>query len=531
MLSVTAQRGEINQVCYTPIMKHIARSTLVIAIFFGLEKILGFIRNVLIARTFNLSTELDAFNAANNIPDLVFALISGGALAMAFIPILSEYRESKPKSEMWGLFSQVANGVFLITAVVSILVALSAKQLVSMEIGIAPGFSAGQKALVTDLMRLNLIATLLFSLGGIAIAGLQAQQHFLVPALAPSMYDIGSLIGILILAPEKGFQIGSITLPAYNLGIHGLVYGVIIGALLFLLIQLPTLFKFGFRWQPKLNFKDPGILRVMRLMGPRVLTVFFIQLVFITQDNLASRLPTGAVTALVYGWLFMQLPESLIGTALGTALLPTLSEQITSGDNAGFRSTIEKGIRVITGLTIPIAVILAVNLKPIILLLGFDPAGTNLVLWTVRAFLVGLVGHSLLEVSARAFYAQQNAKTPLLASAAASITFLAIAIPLSRKLGAPGIGLANSLAFTGETLLLFFLLHKVIPFRPKLTGTFLRAIGASIVGIGLSFALQYVFGAPQSTLVSVGLTSLTILLASVQIIPWLLPEIKDLLKI
>jgi len=512
-------------------MKHIARSTLIIAVFFGLEKILGFIRNILIARTFNLSTELDAFNAANNIPDLVFALISGGALAMAFIPVLSEYRESKPKSETWGLFSQVTNGVFLVTAGVSILVALSAKQLVTMEIGIAPGFSSGQKDLVTDLMRLNLIATLLFSLGGLAIAGLQSHQHFLVPALAPSMYDIGSLFGILILAPEKGFQIGPITLPAYNLGIHGLVYGVILGALLFLLIQLPALFKFGFRWQAKLNFRDPGVARVLKLMGPRVLTVFFIQLVFIMQDNLASRMPTGAVTALVYGWLFMQLPESIIGTALGTALLPTLSEQITIGDTDGYRLTLEKTIRVITGLTIPIAVILSINLKPIITVLGFDAAGTDLVLWTVRAYLVGLVGHSLLEVSARAFYAKQNAKTPLLASAAASITFLILAVPLSRNLGAPGIGLANSLAYTGETLLLFFLLYRVMPFRPKLSGTLIRAVGASLVGIGISLGLQYILGTPQSILASIGAASLIIFIAGAQIIPWQLPEFRDLLKI
>ena len=384
LLAMTEQH-----VCYTPNMKHIARSTLIIAIFFGLEKVLGFIRNVLIARTFKLSTELDAFNAANNIPDLVFALISGGALAMAFIPVLSEYREKREKSEMWGLFSQVTNGVFLVTLFLSVIIALMARQLVSWEIGIAPGFEGAQQDLVAILMRLNLFATLLFSLGGLAVAGLQAQQHFLVPALAPSMYDIGSLIGILILAPEKGYQVGPITLPALNLGIYGLVYGVIIGAGLFLLIQIPALIKFGFRWQPRLNLKDTGVSRVLQMMGPRVLTVLFIQLVFITQDNLASRLPTGAVTALVYGWLFMQLPESLIGTALGTALLPTLSEQIVSGDAPGFRATIEKSIRVIIAMTIPITIILALNLNPIVQILGFDPAGTNLVVWTVRAYLVG----------------------------------------------------------------------------------------------------------------------------------------------
>ena len=512
-------------------MKHIARSTLIIATFFGLEKALGFVRNVLIARTFNLSSELDAFNAANNIPDLIFALISGGALAMAFIPVLSEYRESGAKSEMWTLFTRIAHGVFLLTALLSIFIALGARQLVSWEIGIAPGFGPAQQVLVSDLMRLNLIATLLFSLGGLAIAGLQAQQHFLVPALAPSMYDVGSLFGILILAPAEPFQLGPITLPAFNMGVHGLVYGVILGAGLFLLVQVPALFKFGYRWKPDFKFRDPGVVRVLNLMGPRVLTVFFIQAVFITQDNLASRLPTGAVTALVYGWLFMQLPESLLGTALGTALLPTLAEQISRGDVPGYRSTLEKTIRVLSGLTIPLAVILALNLKPIIALLGFDPQGTDLVLWTVRAYLVGLMGHSLLEVAARAFYARQDAKTPLLASGAALLTFLVFSIPLSTRLGAPGIGLANSLAYSLEALLLFYLLYRLMPYSPRLGSTLLRALGASLTGILISLAINTWLTSPATPFMAAVFSSVILLVCTLLIIPWMIPEIKELLKI
>ena len=511
-------------------MKHLARSTLIIAVFFALEKGLGFLRNVLIARTFQLSAELDAFNAANNIPDLIFALISGGALAMAFIPVLSEYRESKTRSEMWGLFSRIANLVFLITAGLSILIALGARLLVGWEIGIAPGFTPSQQELVIDLMRLNLIATLLFSLGGLVIAGLQAQQHFLVPALAPSMYDLGSLVGILILAPTKPYQIGPITLPALNMGVYGLVYGVILGAALFLLIQIPTLFKFGFRWKPGLKLKDPGVLRVLKLMGPRVITVFFIQLVFIMQDNIASRLPTGAVTALVYGWLFMQLPESLIGTALGTALLPTLSEQISREDLSSFQAGLEKTIRFLAGLTIPLAVILSLFLEPVIALLGFDSGGTNLVLWTVRAYMVGLVGHSLLEVAARAFYARQDAKTPLLASGTATILFLALSIPLSMVLGAPGIGLANSLAYTGEALLLFLLLKRVLSYHARIGKTLLRSVAASLTGAALGFLLQTVFTPGDSVLIGAVYSGLILLVCSLQIIPWLLPEIKELLQ-
>jgi putative peptidoglycan lipid II flippase len=161
-------------------MSHIARSALIIAVFFGLEKLLGFLRQLLIARQFGLSESLDVFNAANNLPDLIFGLISGGALAIAFIPVLSEYLDQKGRPEMWDLFSRVANLLFLFTLGVSIVVALFASQLVSSDLGVAPGFSPDQQGQVADLMRINLVATLLFSISGLVIAGLQANQHFLL---------------------------------------------------------------------------------------------------------------------------------------------------------------------------------------------------------------------------------------------------------------------------------------------------------------------------------------------------------------
>ena len=291
-------------------MRHIARSTLIISVFFGLEKVLGLARQLIISRTFSNSVNLlDTFNAANNIPDMLFALISGGSLAMALIPVLSETLETEGRSHAWDIFSRIANLVFLVTAGLSILVVIFANQLVQWNLGIAPGFNLDQQLLVADLMRLNLIATLIFSMAGLVIAGLQANQHFLLPAIAPSMYDIGALIGILILVPETGIQVGPITLPALGLGIHGLVYGTILGAAMFLGIQIPGLVKYKFRWSPKINLKHPGVQKVLILMGPRVITMFFIQTIFIAQDNLASRLTEGTVAALVYGWLFMQVPE------------------------------------------------------------------------------------------------------------------------------------------------------------------------------------------------------------------------------
>ena len=372
-------------------MSRLARSALLVAFFFGIEKILGFVRQVFIARQFGLSPQLDAFNAANNLPDLLFALISGGALALAFIPVLSETLEHKGRQPAWDLFSRIANLVFLVTGSLSVLIALFSNQIVGWRLGIAPGFTHPQQILVADLMRLNLIATLLFSMGGLVIAGLQANQHFLLPALAPSMYDLGMFFGVLVLSPTTPYRLGPLTLPALGLGIYGLVYGVILGALLFLGVQIPGLIRYQFHWTPAINLRHPGVWQVLRLMGPRVMTVFFIQLVFLVQDNLASRLVAGSVTALVYGWLFMQVPETLIGTAIGTVLLPTLSEQVARQDTAAFRQTLNHTLRVILSLTIPVAALLSLTIRPVVAILGFDAAGTNMVTWTVRGYLLGLI--------------------------------------------------------------------------------------------------------------------------------------------
>ncbi len=513
-------------------MKHVAKSTIIVGAFFALEKALGFIRQVIIARTFGLSPELDAFNAANNLPDLLFALISGGALAMALIPVLSEHLEKEGARAAWDLFSRMGNLLFLVTGGFSILIAIFAKQIVSSGWGIAPGFDPEQQSLVAELMRLNLIATMLFSLSGLVIAGLQANQHFLLPALAPSMYDVGTLFGVLILVPDKGITLGGVTLPAFGLGIHGLVYGTVLGAALFFVVQLPGLVHFKFKWTPRINLRHPGVQQVIRLMLPRIGTVFFIQAIFIAQDNLASGLVAGSVTALVYGWLFMQVPESLIGTAIGTALLPTISEQITRGEENAFRRSLNATVRTILALTIPSAVLLSIGIRPLVGILGFDSAGTELVVWTVRAYMAGLVGHSLLEVAARAFYAQQKAVTPLLASGATAGVFILLGIALSPTLGAPGIGLANTIAFTGEAIFLLWLVGRKFPAWLEIGKPVFRI---SLVSIGsgtiVYFLLKIVplttLSTMLSALVGVGILGLGGLL----VLPFIWPEVKMLGKI
>ena len=345
-------------------LSHFARSTLIIAFFFGIDKILALVRQLIINNQFGLSYELDVFNTANNIPDLLSALISGGALGVALIPVLSEYMEKRGRGEAWGLFTRILNLAFIITAALAVFIALIAPWLIDNVI--APGFPPEQKALSVHLMRLDLFAILVFSISGLAMAGLQANQHFILPALAPALYNIGQIFGALVLSPTSGYQIAGYTFPHFNLGVQGLVYGVILGSLLHLGIQVPGLVRYGFRWRPIVGLSTPGVRKVLVLLGPRVLTMFFIQIYFIARDNLASGLGEGSIAALNLGWFIMQVPETLLGSAIAIALLPSISEIFSRGERENFSQTVNGAVRAILALTIPSAVLLAIGLRPII---------------------------------------------------------------------------------------------------------------------------------------------------------------------
>lgn len=461
-------------------MKHFARSTLIVSMFFAFDKVIGFVRQLIVTRQFSLSYELDSFNAANNIPDLLSSLISGGALGVALIPVLAEVLERQGKRDAWHLFSRILNLAFLSTAGLSLILALLTPWLVSSII--APGFPSEQKLLTIELMRLDLIAITIFSISGLLMAGLQANQHFLLPALAPGMYNLGQIFGALVLSPAQGYSIGPMTLPAFGLGIHGVVYGVIIGAALHLLIQVPGLLMHHFSWIPSIGLKDAGVQRVLRLMGPRVLTMFFIQLFFIVRDNLASSLGEGSITALNLGWFIMQVPETLVGTAIAIALLPTISEIFTRGDLPVFTRTINLSIKVILALTIPMAVLIAIGIRPLVVVaFHTDPADTEMIVMATRIYLLGLMGHALLEIGSRSFYAQQNAMIPLIAAAVNSVAYIIGANIMSQRYGFAGIAATNSIVFTLEALILLYLLARQYHGLMAIKGTLLRVLTGSAV--------------------------------------------------
>ena len=472
-------------------LSFLTRTSFLLAFFFGLDKLLAFLRAILIARQFNLSFELDAFNVANNLPDMLFALISGGAMSMALIPVLSEYLATRGRPELWKLFSRMVNLAFVVTVSLAAFIALFAEPIVRSEIGIAPGFTFAQQEVIIRLMRLNLIATVIFSISGLVMGGLQANQHFLLPAMAPLFYNLGQIFGVVVLSPSTPYRLGAFSFPAKGLGVEGLVYGVILGAVLHLGIQLPGLAKYHFRWIPSLTIRDEGVIKTLRIMGPRLVTMLGIQLVFIARDNFASRLGVGAVTSLTYGWMIMQVPETLLGTAIATALLPTLSEYAAQQDWTHFRETLERALRVLLALTLPVAAVLAAGLAPLLrFFFRFDAAGSALLAWTSRAFLLTLAGYALQETLTRAFYARQDPMTPLWTIFVRLALYLGNGILLLRFfrfLSAPGLALGE-LAATVEAALMLFLLNRQLPERISVSPSLLHGLLGALAGGAVAYA-------------------------------------------
>jgi putative peptidoglycan lipid II flippase len=360
------------------------------------------------------------------------------------------------------------------------------------------------------------------------MAGLQANQHFLLPAMAPILYNFGQIFGATFLAPEKGLSIGPVTLPAYGLGVRGLVYGVILGALLHIVIQIPALIKYRFKWTASFGLKTTEVRKVLSLMGPRVMSMFFIQFIFLARDNLASIFQ-GGVTLLTNGWMLLQVPETLIGTAIGTALLPTLSEQFARTDHEAFQSTVQRASRVLVALTLPVAAILAVGMRPAIgFAFQFGEAASDQLLIVFQAFLAGLTANCLIEVAARSFYARQNARIPLLVAFLNAVLFTGFASLLRTFLDVTGIALAISLSYTVEAVLLYLLMKKTLSIRISFGDTFLRGLLAALAGGVVCWLVMRI---PSTGMTSLLLSAGAMLLGLCAAVPFIRSEIKLLIKL
>ena len=439
-----------------------AAGTVMVAIVLG--QLLGLLRGILVARAFPAS-DLDAFFAANRVSETLFMLIAAGALGSAFIPAFAGMLARGERAAAWRLASSLANLILLVLSLLALLAALFAPAIVRYLL--APGFSSDPAlfGLTVELLRLQLVSIIFFGLGGLLVGILNAQNVFFVPALTPSMYQLGLIFGVLLLAP--------------SLGIRGLAWGVVIGSCLYLLLQLPTLFKLTrarattgttIAYSRTLGLGEPSVQEVLRLMLPRVLGIGVVQLNFWVNTWLASQMPSGSVAGLQYGFSLMLMAQAAIAQSVAIAAMPTFSAQHALGRLDELRSSIIASLRGVLLLAAPASAGLMILREPIVTLLyqrgQFDARMTGLVSWALLWFAAGLVAHSMLEVLTRAFYAQHDTRTPVIVGASAMALNVLLSFAFSGAFARAGwmphggLALANSAATALEMMVLYVLMRK-----------------------------------------------------------------------
>lgn len=417
-------------------------------LFFVASRVLGLLRDIVISRQFGTSRALDAYFAAFNIPDLIFNVIAGGALGSAFIPTFAAALVQGDSRRAWRLASAVLNLAFILLTAIAAILVFFAPQVAATTV--ARGFAPNDQALTASLMRWMLITPIVFGLSGIVMGILNSYQHFALPALAPVLYNAAIIVGAIFFAPM--------------MGVYGLAAGMIVGAFLHLLIQIPWLVHQRTQYTPTLGLGNMDVREVGRLMLPRTIGLAAVQINFLVNTILASTLPVGRIAALTYAWRVMLLPVGIVGQSLATAVFPTLSAQTARNELDDFRGTFSTAFRATLYLTIPAAVGLFVLGAPLIALLfqrgEFDAQSTAETAWALQFYALALFAHSGLEIITRAFYAMHDTRTPVTVGLAGMALNSALSLTLIRPLAQGGLALANSIATVLEMLALLLILRR-----------------------------------------------------------------------
>jgi putative peptidoglycan lipid II flippase len=451
--------------------KNIARAAGTVMFAIVLGQVAGLARSIIVAHIFGASPELSAFYYGNRVSETLFLLVAGGALGSAFIPTFTGFLAKGDISSAWSLAASLARLVTLTLSLLAAIAAFFAPQVV--RYALAPGFASDPHLfpLIVNLLRIQLISAVLFGLGGLIVGILNAHQVFLIPALTPAMYQLGIIFGAVFLSP--------------TMGVYGLAWGVVIGAGFYLILQIPSLIKvipsLASRHLPRIQgiwgrlrggfgLRDANTRHVLLLMGPRLLGVAVVQINFWVNGYLASFMGEESMAGLSYGFSLMLMAQAAIAQSVAIAAMPTFSAQHALGQRDEMRNSLAASLRGVILLALPASLGLILLREPLVAALyqrgEFTARSTELVAWSLLWYAAGLVGHSIMEVLTRAFYAQHDTKTPVLIGTIAMGLNIVFSITFSKffeqigwfPLG--GLALANSLATALEATVLFIVMRK-----------------------------------------------------------------------
>lgn len=454
------------------------------------SRILGFVRDTLIARVFGAGMFTDAFIVAFRIPNLLRRISAEGAFSQAFVPILAEYKQQRTHNETKALINHVATLLGLFLVVITIIGMLAAPWVVQMT---APGFAenATKFDLTVDLLRVTFPYILFVSLVSLAGGVLNTYGNFSTPAFTPVWLNVSFITAMLFIAPY------------FDNSIRVLAWAVFVGGILQLLFQLPYLSKLGLMPRFSLNLQDEGVWRILKLMGPAIFGVSVTQISMLINTIIASFLISGSVSWLYFADRLMEFPTGLLGVALGTILLPSLSKSVADNNDSEYSQLLDWGLRLTFMLALPAAVALAVLAVPLISSLfmygAFNAHDVMMTKVPLMAYSFGLIGLILVKVLAPGFYSRQNIKTPVKIA-----TFVLVMTQLMNVLFVfvldfkeyrhAGLALAIGLGACLNAGLLFYHLRKRGHYQPQ-AGWLLFVLKLILAVVVMGAVVQYVAGA------------------------------------
>ncbi|MDO4526485.1 MAG: murein biosynthesis integral membrane protein MurJ [Candidatus Saccharibacteria bacterium] len=402
-------------------------------------------------------TGIDAYTAAFTIPDFMFFIITSGALSVSFIPVFNQRIASGNKKSAWELSSSLLNLLALITLVTSVLIMIFADPLIRYVV--SPGLDESGMVLAINMTRVIAVNPFLFSIATVLTSIQQATRRFVFYAFAPTIYNIGIIIGIT-------WFTGGINLFGVQIfegGIMGVALGVVLGAVLQLIVALIGMFGLGFDYDFRINWKNQGFRTILKLLPPRSLDQGIDYVNSIVSTNLSSRMGPGAVRSFDQATTLHTVPVSLIGVAISTAFFPKLTEELGRGDKKDFYTTFQQALRMIIWIALPVSIIAFFGRGYVVSFIS--NIGNNDSNGTMASILgtlcIAIFARSVFHITSRGFYAYQDTKTPFIVSVVAiGLTVILSAVAYFAGWGVDGLGIAQSVGALIEIVILLFILQR-----------------------------------------------------------------------
>jgi len=452
--------------------KKVAKAAGGLMVAMMISRVLGYVREIALTTKFGKTAATDAYIAAFTVPDLLYNLLVGGALSAAFIPVFSSYLAQDREREAWHVASTIINLVLVLMAAAIALGMVFTRELIPL---VAYKFRGETLDLTVKLTRIMFPAFIVLSMNGLMMGILNSYQNFRAPAVGAIVYNLGIIILGVWLAPKYG--------------IAAFAFGVVAGHIGNFLVQMPSLWKRGLGYRPVIDLSHPGVRKIFVLMLPAILALSASQINLIINQNLASALSEGSITALRMANRLMWLPLGVFAGSIAVAIFPTMTAQVARREMTEFKKTFSMGVRSVFLITIPAGAGLIFLSVPIVRLLfqqgKFGPDATEATAYALVFYSVGLFAQSAIWVITRAFYALHDTVRPLIIAVITIALNFALNIMLIGPMQEGGLAFAFSLTGILNMLILLYLLRKKIgPIgaRSLLKSFILITVAAGIMG-------------------------------------------------